>query len=303
MKVLAVIVTHNRRVLLERCIDHVLGQSRPADTLLVINNGSTDETEALLCARGVMHVTQTNLGSAGGWHRGLEYGLENGFDGVWLMDDDGFPDREALRRLVEAFRSEMACISSVVVCEDDPQRFVFPFPHLDGDGLPVLLRWPRKMPGVAQLRPHLHNGLYPFAHLFNGALIRTAAIAQVGNVSTEYFLYGEEVDYLFRLRAFGDVYSEIDALHYHPDVSQRRMSEAGLYYWVKNTIILNHLYFTRPVLRDMATIIVAVARLVRRNGVRDALGLTLGRRGASLARAIRLGRQGCKGRDFVVQDL
>lgn len=299
MKVLAVIVTHNRRALLERCIDHVQNQSRPPDALLVINNASTDRTEEMLRTRKVAYLTQPNLGSAGGWHRGLQHGLENDFDYIWLMDDDGFPDREALARLISAFRPEMACLSSVVVREDDPERFVFPFPYLDRDGLPVLLRWPRKMPRMTDLAPHLENGCYPFAHLFNGALIRTTAVAAIGNVNTDYFMYGDEVDYFFRLRTFGSVCSLAEALHYHPDVTLRPVSPAAFYYYAKNTIILNHLYFTRPWLRDLAAVLAAVERTVRRNAVRDSASLIFGHRGASLVRAVRHGLQGRKGADFV----
>jgi glycosyltransferase involved in cell wall biosynthesis len=44
MKILAAIVTYNRSKLLERCIDHILGQTRKPDGLIVINNSSTDDT-------------------------------------------------------------------------------------------------------------------------------------------------------------------------------------------------------------------------------------------------------------------
>ena len=47
-KTVAVIVTHNRCRLLERCINHVKEQTSKPDEILVINNGSTDGTEDLL---------------------------------------------------------------------------------------------------------------------------------------------------------------------------------------------------------------------------------------------------------------
>jgi len=276
----------------------VLGQSRAPDTLLVVNNGSTDDTEAMLKARSILHVTQDNVGSAGGWHLGLQYGLENGYDGLWLMDDDGFPDRGALEKLVNGLRPEMACLSSIVVCEHDPQYFVFPFPYLDRNGTPSLFRWPRKMPRVTDLKHKLENGYYPFAHLFNGALIRTSAVAKIGNVDKEYFMYGDEVDYFFRLRSFGPVCSFSEAIHYHPDVSNRPISNIGFYYYIKNTIIINHTYFKIPWLRDIVTILAGVGRTTKRNNIRESMSILLGRRRTSLTRAVYLGLRGRKGADF-----
>ena len=43
MKVIAVVVTYNRLELLKRNI-HCLRQNKPLDSILVVNNGSTDGT-------------------------------------------------------------------------------------------------------------------------------------------------------------------------------------------------------------------------------------------------------------------
>ena len=102
MNVLAAIVTHNRCDLLARCLDYLQAQTRPPDAILVVNNASTDGTVEMLEQRGIPFVTQENVGSAGGWHRGIQHALEHGFDAVWLMDDDGYPDAGALGRLCRA---------------------------------------------------------------------------------------------------------------------------------------------------------------------------------------------------------
>ena len=47
-RILAVVVTHNRYILLSRCLDYLHNQVRPPNGLVVINNGSTDNTEAML---------------------------------------------------------------------------------------------------------------------------------------------------------------------------------------------------------------------------------------------------------------
>lgn len=298
MRILAVVVTHNRCALLARCVDALAAQHRPADEVVVINNGSTDDTEAMLRARGVRCLTQENVGSAGGWHRGLQVALDEGFDAVWLMDDDGYPASMALGELERALTPERAAVSSVVLCEDAPERFVFPFPVLGPRGLPVLLGRPRKLPTLAALAERAPEGTYPFAHFFNGALIATRAVRQVGNVEPAFFIFGDEVDYFFRLRTAGAVVSVLAAHHLHPDVSDRPYTPAKVYYYVKNTLILNRRYLDLAPLRDLLTLAAVLVRTARRNGLAEALSYVVGPRAPALARAVLRGWQGRVGRDL-----
>lgn len=298
MKVLAVVVTHNRADLLRRCVTHLLAQTRRPDGILVVNNGSTDGTQAMLEELGVECLTQDNVGSAGGWHRGIAEAEARGYEAVWLMDDDGFPDAGALRMLVAASGENVACASSVVLCEDDPQRFVFPFPKLDAQGLPRLLGWPRKVAQLDALRAMAEDGNYPFAHLFNGALVRLSAVARVGNVNRDFFIFGDEVDYFFRLRAAGKVISVMDALHYHPDVGQRPYSAMKVYYYVKNTLILHRRYFNHVWARNLLAVGVVLGRVASRNGAKEAASYLFGTQAPSMAKAIGRGLQGRIGRDF-----
>ena len=298
MKVLAVVVTHNRCELLSRCLDHLLMQTRAPDAILVVNNGSTDGTVPMLVQRNVPFLTQENVGSAGGWHRGIQHALEHGFDAAWLMDDDGYPDAGALAALEGALIPSVACASSVVVREDDPTRFVFSFPLLDANGLPLLFSCPRKIPTLRELKQLANDGLYPFAHFFNGALISMDAVRNVGNVNRDFFIFGDEVDYFFRLRTFGRVISVLAALHYHPDVTQRPYTPVKVYYYLKNTLILNGLYFNAVWLRHAVAIAAVLGRTASRNGLSAALSLVVGASAPVFYSAIVRGLRGRIGKDF-----
>jgi GT2 family glycosyltransferase len=298
MKILAAIVTYNRRVLLERCIERVLTQSRPPDDLLVINNSSPDDTAEMLERKRINYVTQPNLGSAGGWKRSIDEALAGDWDAIWLMDDDGYPAVEALERLEAAMRPDIPCISSVVLSEDDPGRFVFPFPRLGRGGLPVLFAARRKISRLDELRRVAGDETYPFAHLFNGALVRLEAVRRVGNVDSNFFLMGDEVDFFMRLRTVGPVLSHLDAHHLHPDVSARPLDARKFYYYVKNTLILNRRYFDHVYLRDIATVAAAVVRTIRRNSLRQGLSYLFGHRAPILWKAVRRGIAGRIGNDF-----
>jgi rhamnopyranosyl-N-acetylglucosaminyl-diphospho-decaprenol beta-1,3/1,4-galactofuranosyltransferase len=298
MKILAAVVTYNRMQLLERCVDALRAQIRPADGILVINNSSPDGTVAMLEGKAVDYVTQPNSGSAGGWKRAIAEALERGYDAVWLMDDDGYPAPDALGRLEEQLAPGISCVSSVVLCQDDPDRLVFPSPILNRHGLPVLIARKRKIHRLGELKAVAKDGVYPFAHLFNGALIPTEIIRRIGNVESDYFLMGDEVDYFMRMRAEGAVLSILAAHHLHPDVSSRPLDEAKFYYFIKNSIILNRRYFDRPMLRNLLTVAVALARAARRNSIADALSYVAGRRAPVLWKAVARGLKGKIGKDL-----
>lgn len=298
MKILAAVVTHNRCVLLGRCLDHLQTQTRSPDGIIVINNASTDGTVEMLERRNITYVTQENVGSAGGWHRAIQHALEHGFDAVWLMDDDGYPDTGALATLQIELRGDTACVSSVVVQDDDPSRFVFPFPVLDASAMPVLWGRHRKIVTLEGLREIAPEGIYPFAHFFNGALVSIKAVRQVGNVNCDYFIFGDEVDYFFRLRNAGRVMSVLGALHFHPDVSQRPYTDTKVYYYLKNTLILNTRYFNAVWLRHAMALAAVLGRTASRNGIGMVLSLLAGPMAPAFYSAIARGLQGKIGKDF-----
>lgn len=298
MYILAAIVTHNRCELLTRCVDHIRMQTRPPDALVVINNGSTDDTEVMLAERCVEVVSQANLGSAGGWQRAISEALIRNADAVWLMDDDGYPDAAALALLEQALQPGLSCASSIVVQEHRPDRFVFPFPVLDSNGLPVLFGWPRKLPLLKDLQRLAPGGSYPFAHFFNGALVNTSAIRQVGNVNDRFFIFGDEVDFFFRLRKVGQVVSVLKARHFHPDVSGRPYSADKIFYFIRNTMILNRRYFNLVLFRDVLALFVVFYRVSSRNGLGVALSYLIGKRLPVSIQAISDGLHGLLGRTF-----
>ena len=124
------------------------------------------------------------------------------------------------------------------------------------------------------------------------------AIEKIGNVDTRYFIFGDEVDYFFRLREVGTVCSVLQARHRHPDVTRRPLNDIKFYYFVKNTLILNRRYMNRKNLRNLLTISVALARIASRNGLGTAMSYLVGRRSRILRRAIVRGLSGQLGADF-----
>ena len=273
VKVLAAVVTYNRLNLLKRCINYLWQQSVLPD-ILIIDNQSTDGTKKYLTENNIDHVTQPNGGSSAGWFRGISEAGYRGYDHVWLMDDDGYPDAAALELLLANTDASVSCISSVIVKENKRDEFVFGIPVLNKQGYPVLFSTKRKYYKFSELPAGTVT--YPFAHLFNGALVNMANVKRVGNVDRQFFLYGDEVDYFFRLKKVGIVCSLMTALHYHPDVSQRKIDKIRVYYFIRNTIILNKRYFDFVTHRNILAIVVSWVRLYKRNGIVTSLSYLFG---------------------------
>jgi GT2 family glycosyltransferase len=102
MKIIAIVVTYNRLHLLKKCIHVIQQQTRKPDEVIVINNGSTDDTESWLKQQGVYYRTFKNEGGAGGFNNGIRLAYDQGADWIWLMDDDSMPEPTALQYLEEA---------------------------------------------------------------------------------------------------------------------------------------------------------------------------------------------------------
>ena len=265
MKILAVIVTHNRATLLNRCLDALKSQSLRPNTILVVNNGSTDNTDEVIKKHNIVEIKQANLGSAGGWYSGIKFCIENGFDACWLMDDDGYPEKNALRNLKNNLLSTDSCLSSCVLKEELKSDFVFPLPKLNSSNNPVLFSFKRKYLSFDEIN-FLDSSYYNFAHLFNGSLIKADVIRNIGNVNKDYFIMGDEVDYFYRLRSEGNVRTIFSAKHFHPDVSNRKYSEIKIYYLIRNTIINHNKYFDQKLLRNICLLIIVLIRVMKRNG-------------------------------------
>src|SRR3712207_6268400 len=107
MSVAAFVLTRNRKVLLGECIRGLLAQTVPVETIIVLDNASTDGTREYLSEQGLLdriryERREENTGGAGGYREGVRLLQETGCDWLWLMDDDAEPEPDALEKLLAA---------------------------------------------------------------------------------------------------------------------------------------------------------------------------------------------------------
>ena len=108
MSVCAVVVTFNRPKVLGNCLRGLKAQTRPPDEILVVNNGSTDDTLEILARDfpdAAVLTLPENLGGGGGFEAGMRHAVAHGFDWAWLMDDDPVPEPKALEAILACAES------------------------------------------------------------------------------------------------------------------------------------------------------------------------------------------------------
>ena len=191
MKIAAVVVTHNRLSMLQKCISALTAQTLPCVTLIV-DNASDDGTAEWASAQQSETVfylpTGKNLGGAGGFQFGMNKAVTMGFDRVWVMDDDCIPAADALEKLMEAdaalgssygFLSSLALWTDGSICRMNRQK----------------------------LRRDMYDDLHLIQHAllpitqatFVSCLFTAEVIRQAGLPIGEFFIWGDDIEYTRRL--------------------------------------------------------------------------------------------------------
>ncbi|VUD56656.1 Galactofuranosyltransferase GlfT1 [Thalassocella blandensis] len=224
--IVAVIVTFNRVNLLKRALTHIENQEVKPDRIVLVDNHSDDGTQDFckeylslqdlnnesfesqyvsyqmdgnLNDIGCNYLrTSRNGGGALGFYLGSKYAVDVlEAEAVWLMDDDGYPQNQCLKELLNVDESFSA---SLVVDESNNENLSFGFGALhrvkDFSGLEVV------------------KG---YANPYNSILLRREAFIDAGFPREDFFIYGDENEFQQRLKRCGHVPTlAVNSIHYHP---------------------------------------------------------------------------------------
>lgn len=165
-----VLSTYNRQTLLPRMLDSLLGQTFPDFELILINNGSTDQTDAV-CRRYAQQdarIRYFSLKENHGAARARNFGLDQvSGDYISMVDDDDYCRPDMMQTLFQMAATHQADIA-VVGCQNAYGEELEDFYVYDGeyvlhgsDGLSAFLE--RKLyntnPGTKLFRRTLFDGL------------------------------------------------------------------------------------------------------------------------------------------------
>jgi GT2 family glycosyltransferase len=126
------------------------------------------------------------------------------------------------------------------------------------------------------------------------------AVKRIGNVNKDFYLMGDELDFLYRLKDYGLVASSLNAFHFHPDVSKRQFNNYKIYFYIKNSFILHSRYCNAVLLRNILVILSLLARVTRRNGPKHLFSILFGSNSKYFYKAIYRGLNKSIGNDINV---
>ena len=106
-RLLVIVVTYNGMEWLDRCLSSVAASTVPAD-LFICDNGSEDGTPEYVSEyfpKAVLVQPGSNLGFARANDLGFRYAIEEGYDFIYLLNQDAWVLPDTFDKLIEAFGS------------------------------------------------------------------------------------------------------------------------------------------------------------------------------------------------------
>ncbi|MFL0249127.1 glycosyltransferase family 2 protein [Clostridium neuense] len=228
-KIAAVVVTYNRKEKLSINLKCLLNQKRNLDRIYIVDNGSTDGTdkmiqEMLLQHKNIQYIRlHNNIGGSGGFYVGIKSAYDDGFEYIWGMDDDAYPNEDALLQL-ESVRERLpqdVCLWSN--CDMDIDFDKNDYKEVDF--------W-----------------------IFVGFYISRNVISKVGFPRADFFIYHDDVEYANRIKRFGYKIIKVkNSIINHKSFEQRKfyekkicgklikfpiMNDWRIYYLVRNSILM-----------------------------------------------------------------
>lgn len=212
LKVVAIIVTHNRSEKLKVCLERLFSASTSPDEVVVINNASTDDTKQVLHDYSPRYTQlypvhlEENLGGAGGFEHGMKVAFDRNADLFWLMDDDCYVEPLALHNLIVVYETMMAYskttgkdvgfVCSKVnwtdgsVCEMNQPSVNWDYLSVFSPDQPVL-----KVIGCS----------------FVSCMISKKAVEKVGYPIGKFFIWFDDAEYTRRISKYFDCYCALNS--------------------------------------------------------------------------------------------
>ncbi|MBR1539886.1 MAG: glycosyltransferase family 2 protein [Clostridia bacterium] len=200
-KILAIVVTYNRKELLKENLDALIHQTKNDFDILVIDNASSDGTDILVKEYKekynniYFHGLAQNVGGAGGFYKGMQIAYEKNYDYAWIMDDDTIPNATALEELWNVknnLNNEFSFLNSLVLWTDGTLA------HMN-------------VPAVKEFfvydYQNIEKGLIPIESCsFVSCFVNLNKVKSYGLPISEFFIYFDDMEYTKRISDAGNSY-------------------------------------------------------------------------------------------------
>lgn len=195
MRLATIVVTYNRKVLLEQCLLAIARQTKSPANIFVVDNASTDGTGEWLVSWLPAHLPHgervplpENVGGSGGFVGGLKAAIAADCDWIWMMDDDAEPHPDALAELMEVADNPDNIYGSLATNGDETSWLM----TLLGDS-------PKTTCLVDDIPVQARVQMLPFL----GFLIHRDLVAKIGLPDPGFFIAADDVEYCIRAQKAG----------------------------------------------------------------------------------------------------
>ncbi|MCX7018928.1 MAG: glycosyltransferase family 2 protein [Candidatus Sumerlaeota bacterium] len=255
-RVLAIIITWNKREMLDRMLASLRSSTDMPFDAVVIDNASTDGTGNMIRQKHPwveVIRNEVNLGGTGGFNCGMRHGLNHpkNYDFFWLLDNDVIVHKGALEALLAPALADLkvGLVGSAILLLSDPS-------YVQEAGANVI--WSSgglERQGEGPIDDTSKSDIKRVDYCAACSLLaRVEAIRKVGLWDPGYFVFWDDIDWGVRFnRAGWLVVAARRSLVEHESYFDRRamQSPAGTYLCVRNAIYCYHRYapaLCRPML-------------------------------------------------------
>lgn len=210
MKTLVIIVSYNFECWIERCLGSLRLSEQQAD-VVVVDNASQDRTVRLIKKQYPevrLIETGENLGFGRANNLGMTIALNEGYDAVFLLNQDAWIAPNTLGTLSQLSRlhPEYGILSPTHLTGsgDKLEKGFAAYTGLQETELPINIPFPKRRDLTKAFPTQEHLVLTPITFV-NAAFwfIPTVVLKRVGGFCPLFYHYGEDVDYINRLHYHG----------------------------------------------------------------------------------------------------
>lgn len=269
--VTAIIVTYNRLELLKKVIKALREQTRKPDSIIVVNNGSTDNTAQWLSEqKDIQTFHQNNQGASGGFFRGIKEALDVQSEWIWIMDDDVEPDKH--------------CLATLLSFENDTMKIIAPQRYQDGKPFrpePVLCNFNNPFKSLWVRHPNDSDYINGVAKVecgtFEGPLVHHSVFEKVGLPDKDFFIFADDTEFFERCWRNGfPTYIVTDAkLHRMIPFVSTETPVWKRYYEIRNVAVLD-MRFGNIFVKILRPMFYALKMLVRSRNVFEIRSIIIG---------------------------
>lgn len=235
--------------------------------ILVLDNNSNDQSvkkiNSFILASGFQNISiienSSNLGYAAGNNIGIKYGIKNGYEYIWLLNNDIEVDKNSLSNAIKKLDNGFDVVGSKILYFDSNKVWA-----AGGGKLNKFFMTSKNiLNGFNKDQELTDDENFVESHLdyLAGAamLFRTSAFKKVGLLSEDYFLYFEEPDWFTRAKSknirVGYCCSSIIYHHVGASTDNYNNSTKKLFAF-KKLIIKNKIKFTLKFYQTRAPLVV-----------------------------------------------